>query len=96
MFIHSVWWFMSTEQKWKFVTKEKAERSYRGYLLVLRNVPVPRRRIDIDSGDFEDDIWKWFVYFNDNIIRQGYANTYEEATKIAEFNAREHQNEQTK
>lgn len=86
---------MTNEQKWKFVTKERAERLYRGYLLVLHAVPVPRRRIDVDSGDFEDDIWKWFVYLNDDIIRQGYANAYEEATRIAEFNAREHANEQT-
>lgn len=87
---------MTNEQKWKFVTKEKAERMYRGYHLVLQSVPVPRRRIDVDSGDFEDDIWKWFVYLDNNLVRKGFANAYEEATKIAEFNAREHNNDQTK
>lgn len=87
---------MTKEQKWEFLTKTKAERRYRGYVLTLHMMPVPRRKIDVDSGDFDDDIWKWFVHSGNIVVRQGYANTFDEASKIAEFNAREHASEQAK
>jgi hypothetical protein len=82
-------------EKWQKITPERAERNYNGFRLVLTAVSVPRRRIDEENGDYEDDVWKWFLYRNNSLIKQGYENTFDESKKVVEFMAREIINAET-
>lgn len=79
---------MSVE-KWVFVAPEKAERTYKEHTLVVSAMSIPRRYIDEENGDYEDDIWKWFVYKDGVLLVKGYENTFDESTKVAEFKTRE-------
>lgn len=73
-------------EKWNLISKDKFEREYKGYNLVVQFKNANTKKID-----YEDDfnLWKWIVLKNNLIVESGYEDSYEEATKTAEFVTRE-------
>ncbi len=72
--------------KWALIAKDKFEREYRGYQLI-----VQYKNASTKKADYEDDfnLWKWIILKNNLVHESGYEDSYEEATKTAEFVTRE-------
>jgi hypothetical protein len=73
-------------EKWISLSKDKFERNYKGYQLIVQQKNANTKKID-----YEDDfnLWKWLILENNLVVESGYEDSYEEATKTAEFVARE-------
>lgn len=75
-----------TPDKWKLLLKDKFEREYKGFQLLVQYKSANTKKFDSEE---EFDLWKWFVMKNNLVVEFGYEDSFEEATKTAEFTTRE-------
>lgn len=77
---------MKKNEKWISVAKDKFEREYKGYQLIVQYKNASTKKIDYEDNF---DLWKWIILKNNLVHESGYEDSFEEATKTAEFVTRE-------
>ena len=75
--------------KWKYITATLATREYKGFTLQVQSQFIVSNKW-AKHEDHDEDLWKWTILKDDEIIDSGHDTSYQEACRTAEFTVREY------